>query len=135
MSFLGWKVLLGAVAAVSLVAAEVGADFFHWSDKLMAPTCALIAAVAHSATLISGGRSTNSRVVDLSVRGTLVLAVLLSATHWLRTHDSNSTIVEVLPVIGLVGVVVGLAVALDEAIKVGQSGPDGSGTEGQPDHQ
>ena len=128
MAALRWKIFLGSMTFVAIVAAEVTFGLFDISHALMAPTFALIAAVSHSATLIPEGQSAVSQVTSFFVRITLVSAVLLSATHWLLSHDTdtNQFVLPILALVGTVGVIIGLIVAAGEEAEAYRSRLDAS---------
>ena len=116
------------MAFAAIVTAEITFGFFDISHALMAPTFALIAAVSHSATLIPEGQSAMSQVTSFFVRITLVAAVLLSATHWLLSHDTDTDqfVLPLLALVGTVGVIIGLLVAADEEAEAYRSRQDTS---------
>ena len=131
MNRLKWQ----SVMAVVTAAAFFGAVFTHaiWelSHNLMAPVFALIAAVAHSVTLMRG-----PQIIGVTVRVMLVVAVLFSAYHWLlaQVTETNELALNILATLGLCAVIPGVVVAVGEQVEANRANSDGPDSEsGEPD--
>ncbi len=119
MAPLRWKAALGSLTVAALIVAEVGYIVLDWSDQVMAPVFALLAAVVHSVTLIPSGQGKLARPVSVLMRFMLVAAVLFSANHWLLSQatPANRIVLDILSIACTVGVCTALIVAAVQEVK------------------